>query len=234
MIDRILWGVLPVAILAQGYVKVVTQSSRRRPGRRCGATGRGKRLAQGQSQARLGTPVENLSISETDLARVRDVLQAKYHPRDHEEAQELILAALQDVQHLFGWVPLDAARAIGQHLGVTENRIYGLLTFYADFRTAPPGNHFMLLCHGAACYVQGSQRLIDELETRYGIKGDETTVDGELTVQIVNGCLGVCDLAPLVQFNHHEYFGNLDVASFNEAIAEIIRRGPAERHHDAH
>jgi len=173
------------------------------------------------------------ALSEEDLARIQTQLDAKYHPRDHEEAQELILAACQDVQHMFGWVPPEAARAIATHLGVTENHIFGLLTFYADFRTAPPGKHFMLLCHGAACYVHGSQRLIDELSNRYGIGGDETTANGELTVQIVNGCLGVCDLAPLIHLDH-VYYGKLDVAKFNETIADVIRRGPPERHDEAH
>lgn len=172
-------------------------------------------------------------ISEADVARVRELLAAKYHPREHEEAQELILAALHDVQQIFGYVPFQAARAIAEHLRVSENLIYGLLTFYADYRTEPPGNHFMLLCHGTACYVGGSQRLIEELETRYGIKSDETTADGELTVQIVNGCLGVCELAPVVHLDH-VYYGNLDVEKFNETIAEAIRRGPAESHHEAH
>jgi NADH-quinone oxidoreductase subunit E len=177
---------------------------------------------------------QEVLVSESDLDRVRELLRANYHPRDHEEAQELILGALQDVQHLLGWVPHEASRIIGEHLGVTENRIFGLLTFYADFRTQHPGNHFMLLCHGTACYVSGSQRLIDELQSRYGIAGDETTADGELTAQIVNGCLGVCDLAPVVQFDHHEYYGHLDVEKFNEAIAEVIRRGPAGTHHEGH
>jgi NADH:ubiquinone oxidoreductase subunit E len=177
---------------------------------------------------------QEVLVSEADLNRVRELLQAHYHPRDHEEAQEMILGACQDVQHLLGWVPHEAARVIAEHLGVTENRIFGLLTFYADFRTQQPGNHFMLLCHGTACYVGGSQKLIDELRARYGIGGDETTADGELTMQIVNGCLGVCDLAPVVQFDHRDYFGHLDVAKFNDAIAEVIRRGPAKHDHEAH
>ncbi|HAX24335.1 MAG TPA: NAD(P)H-dependent oxidoreductase subunit E [Thermomicrobiales bacterium] len=177
---------------------------------------------------------QEVHVSESDLERVRELLRTNYKPRDYEEAQELILGACQDVQHLIGWVSPEAAKIIGEHLGVTENRIFGLLTFYADFRTQPPGNHFMLLCHGTACFVAGSQKLIDELQDRYGIAGDETTADGELTVQVVNGCLGVCELAPVVQVDHHDYFGNLDIARFNEAIAEIIRRGPAEGHHEAH
>jgi NADH-quinone oxidoreductase subunit E len=172
-------------------------------------------------------------LSPSDLERVREQLEAKYRPRDHEEAQELILAACQDVQHMFGWVPPDAVRAIATHLGVTENHIFGLLTFYADFRTEPPGKHFMLLCHGTACYVGGSQRLISCLERDYGIRGDETTGDGELTVQIVNGCLGVCDLAPVIHLDH-VYYSKLDVESFKQAIEDAKRRGPAERHDEAH
>lgn len=176
----------------------------------------------------------DVQVQQADLDRIATILQEQFQPQDHEEAQELILGALQLVQHELGWVPHEATRLVADHLGVSENRIYGLLTFYADFRTDPPGNHFMLLCHGAACFVGGSQKLISELQERYGIGQGGTTADGELTVQIVNGCLGVCDLAPIVQFDHQDYYGNLDVEKFNEAIAEVIRRGPAERHHDAH
>jgi NADH-quinone oxidoreductase subunit E len=176
---------------------------------------------------------QEVQVTDPDLERVRELLRARYQPRDHEEAQELILSALQDVQHLLGWVSHEASVVIANHLGVTENRIYGLLTFYADFRTSPPGSHFMLLCHGTACYVGGSSRLIQELRDRYGISGDETTSDGELTVQIVNGCLGVCDQAPVVHLDH-VYYGHLDVTKFNETIAAVIRRGPAGGHHEAH
>lgn len=178
--------------------------------------------------------VQQVQVNEADAVRVKALLDAQYHPRDHEEAQEQILGALQDVQHILGWVPLWATRMVADHLGVTENRIYGLLTFYADFRTEQPGNHFMLLCHGTACFVGGSQDLIDELRDRYGITGGETTADGEFTVQVVNGCLGVCDQAPVIQFDHHDYYGKLDVEKFNEAIAEVIQRGPGGHDHETH
>ena len=177
---------------------------------------------------------QEVQVNEVDADRVRALLAANFKPQDHEEAQELILGALQEIQHVLGWVPLWATRLVAEHLGVSENRIYGLLTFYADFRTEQPGNHFMLLCHGTACFVGGSQKLITELRDRYGITGGETTADNEITVQVVNGCLGVCDLAPVIQFDHHDYYGKLDVEKFNEAIADVIRRGPVENHHDAH
>ena len=169
---------------------------------------------------------QEVLVSESDLEPVRELLRASYHPRDHEEAQELILSALQDVQHLLGWVPHEASKVIADHLGVTENRIYGLLTFYADFRTQPPGNHFMLLCHGTACYVHGSSKLIEELQERYGISGDETTADGELTVQVVNGCLGVCDRAPVVKIDQ-DYYGELTIESLNDVLQRVIAGGDA-------
>ncbi len=176
---------------------------------------------------------QDVRLSEAELDEVREILRNGFNPQDHQEAQELILGACQEVQHRFGWVSFEAARTIAEHLGVSENLIFGLLTFYADFRTEPPGNHFMLLCHGTACFVGGSQRLIDELKDRYGIGPDETTADGELTVQVVNGCLGVCDCAPLIQLDH-VYHGKLTVDSFNETIAEAIKQGPARREHAAH
>lgn len=174
-----------------------------------------------------------VDVTEADLERVREMLRRNYHPRDHEEAQELILGAMQDTQHMLGWVPHEAAEVIGDHLGVTADRIFGLSTFYADFRTARPGQHFMLLCHGTACFVGGSQRLISTLQEEYGIGGDETTADGTLTVQIVNGCLGVCDLAPVIQFDHHRYAGNLTPESFVKVIEEVRHTAPGG-HHDAH
>lgn len=174
------------------------------------------------------------TVEQADLDRLKAHLNEHFQPDDYEEAQELILGALQHVQHEFGWVPLEAAEVVADHLDTTVNRIYGLLTFYADFRTEPPGEHFMLLCHGAACFVAGSQKLIHELRDRYGVGQGGTTADGKLTVQIVNGCLGVCDLAPIVQFDHHRYEGKLDIDRFNEVIADVIGAEPDQGEHDPH
>lgn len=72
-----------------------------------------------------------------DLDPLQRILEERYRPQDHQEAQELIVGACQEAQHLYGWVPPQAAHLIAEHLGVTINRVYGLLTFYADFRTQP-------------------------------------------------------------------------------------------------
>lgn len=169
---------------------------------------------------------------EVDLEVVRELL-SHIRPNDYQEAQELILAALQEINEHFGYVSREAAEVVADHLGTTVNRIYGLLTFYADFRTEPRGRHFMLLCHGMSCYVLGSQRLAQELKDQYGIEDGGTSADGELTVQIVNGCLGVCDRAPIAKLDQ-DYIGDLTTERLNEAIRRAIAAGgPREVPHVA-
>jgi NADH-quinone oxidoreductase subunit E len=176
------------------------------------------------------TVVQTAERKLIDLAVVREIM-SHFKPHDYQESQELILSALQEINEHFGWVSLEAANIVADHLNTTANRIYGLLTFYADFRTEPRGKHFMLLCHGMSCYVMGAQQLVQELADRHGIADGGTTSDGELTVQVVNGCLGVCDHAPIVKIDD-EYFGNLTTESLNAAIQKMIARGPnAEAHH---
>jgi NADH-quinone oxidoreductase subunit E len=165
-----------------------------------------------------------------DLDEVRAIL-SHFHYRDFQEAQELILSALQEINEHFGWISSEAAEVVAEHFGTTASRVYGLVTFYADFRTRPRGQHFMLLCHGMACYVMGSQQLVQNLEDVWGISDGGTTADGELTVQVVNGCLGVCDRAPICKLDA-EFVGDLTVESLNDAIRRIIAAGGTWR--DAH
>jgi len=157
---------------------------------------------------------------EIDLDVVRELV-SQFQPADWQEGQELILSALQEINGRFGYVSLEAADIVARQLGTTVPRVYGLLTFYADFRTEPPGKHFMLLCHGMACYVMGSQQLVQELSEKHGIGDGGTTAVGELTVQVVNGCLGVCDRAPIVEIDH-EYYGQLTPESFNQLVQRVI------------
>ncbi len=157
-----------------------------------------------------------------NLDALQSILQEQYNPSNYQDSLEMIVQACQEAQHLYGYVSKDASALIAEHLGVSENRIYGLLTFYADFLTEPPGEHVMLLCHGAACYVMGSQKIVDHLDQRYDVRSGGTTRDGSLTVQVINGCLGVCDLAPVGQLDHERYCGHLDVEQF-EALMESLR-----------
>lgn len=165
-----------------------------------------------------------------DLDLVREML-SHFKPQDYQEAQELILSALQEVNEHFGYVSLEAAEVVADYFGTTANRVYGLLTFYADFRTEPRGKHFMLLCHGMSCYVTGSQQLVQELKDTWGIGDGDTTADGEVTVQVVNGCLGVCDRAPIVKLDA-DFHGDLTTEKLNDVIRRTIAAGGSW--HDAH
>lgn len=164
--------------------------------------------------------------NEIDLDHVREMM-SHFRPEDWQEAQELILSALQEINEHYGYVSLEAAEIVAERLGTTVNRIYGLLTFYADFRTEPRGDHFMLLCHGMSCYVMGSQQLVQTLVEEHGIGDGGTTAGGELTVQVVNGCLGVCDQAPIVKLDD-DYYGNLTPQSFNKLVQQVVAERRSE------
>jgi len=148
----------------------------------------------------LPVPAPFTGRQEIDLDLVRDIL-SHFTFSDYEEAQELILFALQEVNEHFGWVSPEAAQLVADHLNTSINRVYALLTFYADFRTAPRGHHHMLICHGMACYVMGSQHLVQQMQDQFGVADGDTTSDLQMSVQVVNGCLGVCDLAPVVKID---------------------------------
>lgn len=162
-----------------------------------------------------------------DLDYVRK-LMAHFEPEDWQEGQELILSALQEINEHFGYVSIEAAEIVAERLGTTTTRIWALLTFYADFRTEPRGKHFMLLCHGMSCYVGGSQRLVQQLADQYGISDGGTTAGGELTVQVVNGCLGVCNQAPVVKLDN-DFYGRLTDESFNALVQRVIAETAGEQ-----
>lgn len=175
------------------------------------------------AHAMLPVPAPFTGRQEIDLEVVRELV-SHFHFSDYEEAQELILSALQEVNELFGWVSPQAAEIVAEQLNTTVNRVYALLTFYADFRTEPRGHHHMLICHGMACYIGGSQNLVRTMQDDFGIGDSETTPDQEMSVQVVNGCLGVCDLAPVVKIDD-EYVGKVTPQS----LTSLVQRAAANR-----
>lgn len=158
---------------------------------------------------------------EVNLQALREILEERFCAQDYQEAQELVVGACQEAQRLYGWVSPEAAQLIADHFGVTINRVYGLLTFYADFRTEPPGRHFLWLCNGAACYVAGGHQLLDVLEKEFRVSDHQTNPDGTFTLHVFNGCLGVCDLAPVVQLNHRRYLGRLTAERLRLLLEEL-------------
>lgn len=111
-----------------------------------------------------------------------------------------LIPILQRVQDLFGYLRPDAIRHISRWLKISENEIFGVATFYAQFRFHPPGQHHIKVCLGTACHVRGGEQILVMAQQRLGIKTGETTADGKYDLDRV-ACLGCCALAPVVAFD---------------------------------
>ena len=127
-----------------------------------------------------------------------------------------LIPILQQIQQVFGYLPEDAMSQIADFVNVPECSIYGVATFYAQFKFTPVGRNVIKVCRGTGCYVKGAPRLLDEIEARLGIKDGETTPDMEYTLETV-ACFGSCALAPVMVVNDRVY-GNVTV----EKIREIL------------
>lgn len=108
-----------------------------------------------------------------------------------------VVPILQKVQEKWGYLSKESIYQISRFLGVTENDVFGVATFYAQFRFTPPGDHPIKVCFGTACYVRGIERVLDRLKERLKIDVGETTEDGRFSIDIIR-CLGCCAIAPVM------------------------------------
>lgn len=137
-----------------------------------------------------------------------------------------LITILQKTQEIYGYLSIDAINHISEATGIKPAKIYGVATFYAQFRLQPIGKHLIMLCQGTACHVNGSE-MIEEAVCEYlGIKDGETTEDGLFTLNNV-ACLGCCSLAPVMMIQSadgDETYGNLTKDKVVQILAEIKER----------
>ena len=117
--------------------------------------------------------------------------------REFHGTREDLIPILQKVQDLEGYLRPESIRLISRRLKISENEIYGVATFYSQFRFHPPGRRQIRVCLGTACHVKGGEQLLVTTQQRLGILPGETTADGEFDLERV-ACLGCCALAPVV------------------------------------
>ena len=115
-----------------------------------------------------------------------------------------LMPVLQRAQNIFGYVSLDVQKRIAEGLGVTLSEVYGVATFYPQFSLVPSGKYVISVCLGTACYVKGSQKVLDRLSEELGIPVGGTTRDGLFTLNATR-CLGACGLAPVMTINEEVY-----------------------------
>ena len=130
--------------------------------------------------------------------------------QDHKEQKGALMPVLQEAQNIFGCVSEDVQKVIAEGLGVTLSEVYGVATFYSQFSLQPKGKYVCGVCLGTACYVKGSQAVLDKLCEELEINAGDTTKDGQFTVQATR-CLGACGLAPVMMIND-DVFGRLTPA----------------------
>ena len=137
---------------------------------------------------------------------------------ENKDVPGALMPELQGAQEIFGCVPIDVQKYIAQELHTTLSEVYGVATFYSQFSLQPKGEYLISVCLGTACYVKGSQKVLDKLSEVLNIPVGGTTPDGRFTLQATR-CLGACGLAPVMTIND-EVYGRLTP----DAIPDIIAK----------
>ncbi|MCL5960372.1 MAG: NAD(P)H-dependent oxidoreductase subunit E [Chloroflexi bacterium] len=155
-----------------------------------------------------------------DLSKAGEIIDRYMDENPNEVPEEAIIPIFQQIQEVYGYVPQSAADLVADRLGIFLTPIYGSLSFYSDFRFAPPGQKIIFLCDGAACHIRRNQVLLDVIKGRLGIGPRETTPDGKITLETTT-CLGACDLAPLIEVEH-SFHGNMTAEDMEKLIDSLL------------
>jgi len=147
-----------------------------------------------------------------DLSKLDAVLD---HYRGVEGA---MIPILQEAQEVYGYLSEELLAAIGKRLRIPLSRIYGVVTFYAQFYTTPRGRFTVRVCRGTACHVRGGKNVLKAVQRHLGIGEGETTADFKFTFETV-ACLGACALSPVLLVNKN-YYGKLTPAKVEQVLKQ--------------
>lgn len=152
-------------------------------------------------------------VREVDLTKLEE-LSKDYKSGD----QSLLIPLLQAAQDLYGYLPMPVLERIAEHLRMSMSRVYGVVTFYAQFYLTPRGENTIKVCRGTACHVRGGKAILETLERALGIKAGETTEDLNFALETV-ACLGTCFLSPVMMIND-KYYGKLTPKKAEEILKQ--------------
>ena len=129
-----------------------------------------------------------------------------------------LMHVMQLAQEIYGYLPFEVQQRIADGVGVPLEKVYGVATFYAQFALSPKGEYAISVCLGTACYVKGSQEVLDELSAQLGIGAEECTADGKFSLSACR-CIGACGLAPVMTVNDDVY-GKISAADVKGILAK--------------
>ncbi|WP_311482094.1 NAD(P)H-dependent oxidoreductase subunit E [uncultured Anaerococcus sp.] len=141
---------------------------------------------------------------------------------DNKDKKGAIMPILQKAQEIFSYIPEEIVDIMALRLGVHSLEIYGVASFYSQFSFVPKGEHEICVCLGTACYVKGSDKILESLENELGIRVGETTADGKISLAEAR-CIGECGMAPVVSIDSTRNVGNA-----NKYIVDAIIKDAME------
>ncbi len=146
--------------------------------------------------------------------------------KQFEQQRDNLIPILQAVQQETGYISEDAVEAVSGYLDISQSDIYGVATFYTQFRFTRPGDHVIKVCQGTACHVQGVRRIVDEAVRHLGIQPGETTDDYRFSLESV-ACFGSCALSPVVVVDDVVH-GRMTPKKLKKLLKELSSDVPAD------
>lgn len=149
------------------------------------------------------------------LSEPMDIIRSKYR----EAGRDALIPILQEIQETQGYLAEDSMREVGAMLKLPVSKVYGVASFYNQFRFQPIGKYHILVCRGTACHVKGSVALLQALRSELKVEPGQTTRDGLFTLDVV-ACIGACGLAPVISVNG-EFHAKMTPEKVSELIAKL-------------
>ena len=142
--------------------------------------------------------------------------------KNYSQDKSNLIQILNEVQEKYGYIPKQSQIEISNYLSIPMAEIYGVITFYSRFTLEPKGKYNISVCLGTACFVKGSQALLDRLKERLKIDEGQTTPDGKFSIDATR-CVGACGLEPVFTINN-EVYGKATVKKLDEVLDEYMKK----------
>lgn len=137
----------------------------------------------------------------------------------YKTEKDNLIPILNEVQEKYGYIPKIAQQEISEYLNIPMAEVYGVITFYSRFTLEPKGEYNISVCLGTACFVKGSQKILDRLKERLKIEEGKTTADGKFSIDTTR-CVGACGIAPVFTVND-EVYGKATVKQLDEVLEKL-------------
>lgn len=137
----------------------------------------------------------------------------------YKEEKDNLIPILNEIQEKYGYIPKIAQMEVSKYLKIPMAEIFGVITFYSRFTLEPKGKYNISVCLGTACFVKGSQAILDRLKERLKLEEGKTSVDGKFSIDTTR-CVGACGIAPVFTVND-EVYGHATVKKLDEVLEQL-------------